>query len=148
MHKCRDLLTRVAVSPREEEDSKLGQQSILPCSDFCLHVQAWSSRSHSPRRGMAYGGDTVLAVVPLWEWWLFTNSPTWHGLVVVIVASVLTPISLGRSCDAAIQGSGHPSWATCSLGHGLVPLTSHGPGRGIGCGHFERSWLLIMILIL
>jgi len=124
----------------EGEASELGQQSIQSCPCFCTHIRVWSSGSCSPcQEGMACHGGTVLVVASLWEWRLFTNSHVWHGLVVVIVAFVLVPISLGRSCDTTVWGSGCPSWATYSLSHGPVAPTSHGRVDGIGCGRFERS---------
>jgi hypothetical protein len=77
MQKCRVLLAQVAKSPREGEASLLGRQACRSCQ----HVWVWSSWSYSLRQGMAYGCSTVLATVVQWEWWLFTNSPSQHGLV-------------------------------------------------------------------
>ena len=77
---------------------------------------------------MAYGGDTVLAAAAPWEWWLFTNSPAQHGLVVVVVASILASVSSGRSHD--VRGE----WLSI-MGYLLSGLRPHchdlsWPGQG------------------
>jgi hypothetical protein len=44
---------------------------------------------------MEYGSGIVPVVAALWEWWLLTNSPARHGLMVDVVASVMASVSLG-----------------------------------------------------
>jgi hypothetical protein len=43
--------------------------------------------------------------------------------------------------------SGCPLWAAYSLGRGPTAPTSPDRVGGIGCGRFDRSWLLVMIPI-
>ena len=126
-----------------QSTSCFGQQSF--CS--CQHIRARSSRACSLRQIMAYGGGTLSAVTASWEWWLFTNFPARYGLVVGVVASVLVSVSLGGSRDVTVQRE----WLSivgCLLSWSR-PRCPNSPGRveGIGCGRFDRIWLLVMILI-
>jgi hypothetical protein len=72
---------------------------------------------------VAYDGGIVLAMVGQQEWWLLPNSPARHGLLVVVVASVLAFRSLGRSRDVTIQGEWLSHHEGCQLS-GSRPLLS------------------------
>jgi hypothetical protein len=62
-----------------------------------------SMSGHGHRELAPYAKAWRTVAVPR-EWRLFTNSPIWHGLVVVIVAFILASISSGRSRDVIIRG--------------------------------------------
>ena len=61
-----------------------------------VHTSGYGRRDLAPHT-MAWH-----AMAALWEWWLFTNSPAWHGLIVVVVDYVVMPVSLVTSHDAAV----------------------------------------------
>jgi hypothetical protein len=72
---------------------------------------------------VAYGGGIVLALAGQQEWWLLPNARARHGLLVVVVASVLAFRSSGRSRDVTVQGEWLSHHEGCLLS-GSRPLLS------------------------
>jgi hypothetical protein len=136
MQESRVLPARVARNPREGEVSVVGNPAGLV---------SMSGHGHRELAPYAKAWRTVAVAVPR-EWWLFTNSPIWHGLVVVVVAFVLAFISSRRSHDVIVQGE-WLSIADCLLSGSQPHLPRPLRVEGIRCGRFVRSWLSVMISI-
>ena len=111
-------------SPRVGEAYELGQQSIMSCPCFYMHIQVWSSRSCSPHRDMV----CCTAVMALCH-----NCSGTVGMVVVHQFSCMV--------WARVWMSWSPSQCLCLQEEVVVSLYGEGP---LKTSHSSRHGYVVL----